>query len=56
MEIGGSIGLIIGPLIGTALNIAGGFSMTFYVLTAIFVLWSVGVYFLVGPNREYVKS
>jgi MFS family permease len=52
----GGLGLISGPLIGAGLYAAAGFSVTFFVYASLFFVATPGIYFLLGPDRPYVKQ
>jgi MFS family permease len=56
MESSGGLGMISGPLIGAGLFYATGFSITFAIYSAIFLLCAPVFFIILGKDRQYVNE
>ncbi|OMJ74387.1 hypothetical protein SteCoe_26716 [Stentor coeruleus] len=56
MEIFSGLGLIMGPLFGSAAYLLGGFTISCLIISTILVIYIPIIYFCAGPSRPYILS
>mmetsp|Transcript_13081 Transcript_13081/g.24451 ORF Transcript_13081/g.24451 Transcript_13081/m.24451 type:complete len:430 (-) Transcript_13081:207-1496(-) len=56
MEVSAGLGLLIGPAVGSLFYYIGGYYLPFIVLGTYFAMCTPAVYWLLGPDREYIEK
>lgn len=56
MEIVSGLGLIMGPVFGSAVYLIGGFTISCLIISVILAIYTPLLYFCVGPSRPYIIS